>query len=388
MKALILAAGRGTRVRPLTDRMPKPMIPVINKPVMAFLVEHLRRFGIRQIMVNTSYLSPQIEAYFGDGAHFDVEIAYSFEGREENGQLVDEPLGSAGAIRKIHNHSGFFDETFIVLCGDAAIDLDIGELLDFHRSKGALATIALLEVPREEVSSYGVAVVDADGRISQFQEKPRPEEALSCSINTGIYIFEPEVLQHIPAEGQFDIGGQLFPKLARLGLLYGTTARQPWQWLDIGRIPDFHAVSMRAMRGGIVGFSVPGQQVRPGVWMGINVRADLDRCHVVPPVFIGGTAEVQEGATLIGPLVLGAGTVVESDAHVEESVVLDYTRIGAGTYCCRKIIGSNFCVDADGTVLDGRHTDTSWLFADARSHGRRLSEDQSEILGIAMQHAR
>ena len=111
MKALILAAGRGTRVRPLTDRLPKPMIPVVNKPVMAFLVEHLRRCGVGQIMVNTSYLSPQIEAYFRDGLRFDVEMAYSFEGREENGRLIDEPLGSAGAIQKIHRHSGFFDET-------------------------------------------------------------------------------------------------------------------------------------------------------------------------------------------------------------------------------------------------------------------------------------
>lgn len=387
MKALILAAGRGTRVRPLTDRMPKPMIPIINKPVMAFLVEHLRRFGIRQIAVNTSYLSPQIETYFGDGAHFDVEMAYSFEGREENGRLIDEPLGSAGAIRKIHDHSGFFDETFIVLCGDAVIDLDIGELLEFHRRKGALATVALIEFPREEVSSYGVAVVGADGRITQFQEKPQPEEALACTINTGIYIFEPEVLKHIPAVGPFDIGGQLFPELARLGLLYGTTSRMPWQWLDIGRVPDFHNVSMRAMRGDIDGFSIPGRQVRPGIWVGMNVRVDLDRCHVVPPVFIGGSSEVQDGVTLVGPLVMGAGTVVGSGAHIEESVVMDYTRIGAGTYCRRKILGSDFCVDADGTVLDGRHTDTAWLFADARSRGSNLSEGQSEILGIAMQHA-
>lgn len=387
MKALILAAGRGTRVRPLTDRMPKPMIPVVNKPVMAFLVEHLRRYGFRQIMVNTSYLSPQIEAYFGDGLQFDVEMAYSFEGREEDGRLIDEPLGSAGAIRKIHNHSNFFDETFIVLCGDALIDLNLGELLKFHRSKGAMATIALREVPREEVSSYGVAVVDADGRISRFQEKPAPHEALSTTINTGIYIFEPEILQHIPAEGPFDIGSQLFPELARQGLLYGTTAKNPWQWLDIGRVRDFHDVSMRAMRGDIDGFCTPGRQVRPGVWMGMNVSANLERCHVVPPVFIGGSAKIEDGAHLVGPLVIGAGTVVESNAHLEESVVMAYTRVGAGAYFRRKILGSDFCVDSDGTVLDGRHTDTSWLFADARSHHKTLNEDQFEILDLSLQYA-
>ncbi len=387
MKALILAAGRGTRVRPLTDRMPKPMIPVINKPVMAFLVEHLRRFGIRQIMVNTSYLSPQIEAYFGDGSHFGVEMAYSFEGREEDGRLIDEPLGSAGAIRKIQDHSGFFDEPFIVLCGDALIDLNIAELYEFHRRQGGLATIALREVAAEAVSNYGIAVVDENGRITQFQEKPRPEEALSRTSNTGIYIFEPEIVQHIPAHTPFDIGSQLFPALAAQGLLYGHAASTPWQWLDIGRVPDFHDVSMQAMRGQIDGFGVPGKEVRPGVWMGMNVRANLDRCHIVPPVFIGGSAEVQDGASLVGPLVIGAGTVVGAGAHLEESVVMDYTRIGSGAYCRRKILGSDFCVDADGTVLDGRHTDTRWLFSDARSPSQGLQPVQAEILEFGLQCA-
>ncbi len=387
MKALILAAGRGTRVRPLTDHLPKPMIPVINKPVMAFLVEHLHRFGIRQIMVNTSYLSPQIEAYFGDGSRYDVEMAYSFEGRKEGGRLIDEPLGSAGAIRRIQDHSGFFDETFIVLCGDAVIDLDVAELLQFHRRKGGLATIALLEVARDQVASYGVAVQDADGRITDFQEKPSPEEAKSCSINTGIYIFEPEILQHIPAGAPFDIGSQLFPALARAGQLYGMKASVPWQWLDIGRVPDFHQVSMGAMRGEIDGFCVPGRQIRPGVWAGINVKANLDRCCVVPPVYIGGSVEIQDGASLIGPAVIGAGAVIEAGAHVEESVVIEHTRVGAGTYCRNKIIGSEFCISADGTVLDGGYTDTEWMFGDARSEQQALSREQEEILGYALLRA-
>lgn len=387
MKALILAAGRGTRVRPLTDRMPKPMIPIINKPVMAFLVEHLRRYDVRQIMVNTSYLSPQIEAYFGDGTRYGADMAYSFEGREENGSLIDEPLGSAGAIRKIHDHSGFFDETFIVLCGDAVIDLDIAEMLDFHRSKGGLATIALLKVAPDQVSSYGVAVQDNDGRITEFQEKPSPEEAKSCTINTGIYIFEPQVLQHIPADGPFDIGSQLFPALARAGQLYGMTASVPWQWLDIGRVPDFHGVTMSAMRGDIKGFRIPGREVRPGVWTGINVKADLDRCHIVPPVYIGGSAEVQDGARLIGPVAIGAGAVIEAGAHIEESVVTEHTRVGSGTYCRGKILGSNYCVSTDGTVLDGSRTDTAWMFGDARSGEQILTETQQEILGFALLRA-
>ncbi len=380
MKALILAAGRGTRVRPLTDQLPKPMIPIINKPVMEFLVEHLQRFGITQIMINTSYLSPQIERYFGDGRRFSVDIAYSFEGHLEGDRLIDMPLGSAGAIRKIHDHSGFFDEPFVVLCGDAVIDLDLGELIEFHRQKKALASMALLEVSRDEVSSYGVVVQDTSGRITEFQEKPRPEEAKSQVINTGIYVFDPKVLHYIPADGPYDIGSQLFPRLAQQGRLYGQLSRLPWQWLDIGQVPDFHAVTLKALSGDINGFNLPGRQLRPGVWAGLNVRADLDACQIVPPVYIGGSAEIQPGATLIGPVSIGAGAVVEAGAHVESSIVMDYTRVGGQTFCRNKILHGQFCVDADGTVLDGRNTDSAWLFGDARTIREGLNPAQSEVL--------
>ena len=385
MKALILAAGRGTRVRPLTDSLPKPMIPIINKPMMEFLVEHLKRFGVRQIMVNTSYMAPLIENHFGDGQRFGVQMAYSFEGREHDGQLLDEPLGSAGAIRKIHDHSGFFDETFLVLCGDAIIDLDLDELLRFHRSKKALATLALREVPLEEVSNYGVVVQDDDGRVTDFQEKPAQSEARSRMINTGIYIFEPQVVDKISAQGPYDIGSELFPRLASEGGLYAALSSTPWQWLDIGRVPDFHAVTMQALRGEIDNFELPGQQVRPGIRTGLNVKIDFSKCNIVPPVYIGGSAEIQDGSTLIGPVVIGAGAVVESGAHLEKTVVMDYTRVGAQAYFNNKIVGSRFCVDADGTVLDGRHTDTAWLFADSRNMDADRNADQQQIVQLLAQ---
>lgn len=385
MKALILAAGRGTRVRPLTDTLPKPMIPVINRPVMEFLVEHLKRHGFDQIMVNTSYMAPQIENYFGDGRRHGVDMAYSFEGREQDGQLHDEPLGSAGAIRKIQEHSGFFDGTFAVLCGDAVIDLDFDALLSFHREKKALATIALREVAPEEVCNYGVVVQDESGRITEFQEKPRPQEARSRMINTGVYLFEPQILDWIPKEGPYDIGSQLFPQLAREGGLYGMQLPTPWQWLDIGRVPDFHAVTMQALRGEIKHFSMPGRQVRPGVWMGLNVKVDLDHCTIVPPVYIGGSAEIQPGSQLIGPVLIGAGALVESGSHLEETVVMEHTRVGAHAYFKGKIVGSQYCADADGTVLDGRHTDTRWLFADARSDETALNPEQRQILQLLAQ---
>lgn len=186
MKAMILAAGKGTRVRPITYTIPKPMIPILEKPVMEFLLELLRQHGFTEVMVNVSHLAEEIERYFRDGQRFGVQIAYSFEGRIVDGNLIGEALGSAGGMRRIQDFCPFFDETFVVLCGDALIDLDLTAAIKWHREKGAIATIVTKTVPQDEVSSYGVVVTDSEGRIQTFQEKPSIEEARSNTINTGI----------------------------------------------------------------------------------------------------------------------------------------------------------------------------------------------------------
>ena len=191
MKAMILAAGKGTRVRPITYTIPKPMIPLMQKPVMEFLLELLRQHGFNQIMVNVSHLANEIEGYFRDGQRFGVEIGYSFEGRIVDGELMGEAVGSAGGMRKIQDFSPFFDDTFVVLCGDALINLNLTEAVRRHREKGSIATIITKTVPLKQVPSYGVVVTDDNGRVKSFQEKPAVEDALSTEINTGIYIFEP-----------------------------------------------------------------------------------------------------------------------------------------------------------------------------------------------------
>ena len=185
MKAMILAAGKGTRVRPITDTVPKPMIPIINRPVMEFLVDLLRQHDFTDIIVSTSYLSHEIENYFREGSRFGVNIAYSFEGYHADGEVVPEGAGSAGGLRRIQDFSGFFDETFAVLCGDALIDLDLSAVVDAHRRAGAIATIVLKEVPIDEVYRYGIVDIDGSGRIRRFQEKPQPADAVSRLANTG-----------------------------------------------------------------------------------------------------------------------------------------------------------------------------------------------------------
>ena len=150
-KGMILAAGQGTRVRPLTKDLPKPMIPILGKPVMEYLIEHLARYGITEIMVNVAFNHHKIEQYFGDGHRWGVQIGYAYEGVREQGEVVPKPFGSAGGMRRIQDFSGFFDETTLVLCGDAIIDLDIGAALHEHKAKGAIASVVTLDVPLNEV---------------------------------------------------------------------------------------------------------------------------------------------------------------------------------------------------------------------------------------------
>jgi len=381
MKALILAAGKGTRVRPITQTIPKPMIPIVNKPVMETLVDLLRSNGVYEIMVNTSYLSREIEHYFRDGWRVGVDMAYSFEGRLENNELIDEPLGSAGAMQKIQEHSGFFDETFVVLCGDAFIDIDLNLLLRKHRQKGALATIALTQVASEDVSNYGVVVTDDSGKILEFQEKPTTEEARSNTINTGIYIFEPEVLNHIPKGQVFDIGGELFPSLVASGAsIYGFDL--PMQWLDIGKLSDYHKVTQMALNGSIRGFKMPGRKVSPGVWCGINVSGDLEKCNIIPPVYIGGSVTLEEGCTLVGPVMIGQGSVVESDAYIENSTVFEHTRIGSTAEVKNTMICGDYAVDASGCVLDLEKMGIDWAVSDARRAPESISYDQQQFLNL------
>ena len=379
MKALILAAGRGTRVQPLTHTLPKPMIPIVHKPVMELLVDQLRQHGFDEIVVNTSYLAPQIEGYFGDGHRFGVQMAYSFEGYERDGALVDQPVGSAGAMQKIQTHSRFFDDTFLVVCGDAVVDLDLGALLRFHRERRSVATIALKRLPPDQLSHYGVAVVDDAGRVLEFQEKPAPGTARSDLANTGIYLFDPSIFNFIPTDRVYDIGGELLPALARAGAaIHGVEL--PFRWLDIGRLEDYYRVVMQAVCGEVPGFELPGRAVRPGVHVGPNVRVNFNRVSLCGPVCIGGSAEIGNDCKLIGPVVIGAGAVIEPGVRIESSIVLDHTRVGSGAELRNKVVGPRFCVAADGTVLDGRHTDAAWLFSDARTVLPPLNTDQRRIV--------
>ena len=365
MKALILAAGRGTRVQPLTQSIPKPMLPILNKPVMETLIELLRHHGVNQIVINTSYLSAEIESYFRDGQRLGVEIAYSFEGSLQDGQILDQPLGSAGSIRRIQDHSGFFDEPFFVLCGDALINLDLTRMAAEHRRRGAIATIALAEVDRQEVSSYGVVVTNPDGWIRDFQEKPAVEDARSNLVNTGIYLFEPEVVDRIPREFPYDLGSQVFPALVAEGAPF-LGLQLPFDWLDIGKTTDYFRVVQLALQGRIPYLQPHGRQIAPGVWAGPNVRLEIDPESIVAPVMIGGSCTIRAGARIEGPTLIEAGCVIENDARLTRSILMPYTRLGANVSLTDAIACGRYCIKADGTVLEIAPEDLGWVLSDAR----------------------
>ncbi|PSP19429.1 MAG: mannose-1-phosphate guanyltransferase [Cyanobacteria bacterium QS_8_64_29] len=378
MKAMILAAGKGTRVRPITYTIPKPLIPVLQKPVMEYLLELLRGHGFDQVMVNVSHLAHEIERYFRDGQRFGVDLAYSFEGRIVEGQLVGEALGSAGGIRRIQDFNPFFDDTFVVLCGDALVDLDLTEAVNWHRQKGAIATVVTKPVPPEKVSNYGVVVTDGTGRVRSFQEKPSPEEARSNAINTGIYILEPEAIDYIPPNTEYDIGSQLFPKLVEMGAPFYAISRD-FQWIDIGKVPDYWETVRGVLRGEIQNVDIPGTEVAPGIHTGLNVAANWDRINVTGPVYVGGMTQIEDGATIIGPTMIGPNCHVSSGATVDNSVIFEYSRLGSKAHLVDKLVFGRYCVDKTGTTIDLQAASLDWLITDTRQSQPYEPGEQQEI---------
>jgi len=372
MKAMILAAGKGTRVRPLTYDLPKPMIPILGKPVMAYLVEHLAKYGVTEIMVNVSYLHDKIEEYFGEGHQFGVQIGYSFEGyTKDDGEVVPQPIGSAGGMKKIQEFGGFFDDTTIVLCGDALIDLDLKSALFEHKRKGALASVITREVPWDKVSSYGVVVTDKEGRITEFQEKPSQAEAKSNFISTGIYIFEPQVIDMIPSGCSFDIGSDLFPLLAKQGLPFYAQTR-PFKWIDIGSVSDYWLTLQNVLLGDVAHMDVPGTQIEDGVWVGLNTRIDWEGTTIEGPVYIGSGVRIEAGVHIVGPTWIGHGSHICAGASIVRSVLFEYTRVLHDVTLDEMIVYKDYSVDRAGDMKHvSEYAADEWVNARDRRSTRR-----------------
>lgn len=296
---MILAAGEATRLRPLTYLVPKALVPILNRPVMEYVVTLLVKHGCREILVNLHHLGEQIERHFADGAALGARITYQHE---------EVLLGTAGSVRYAQR---FFDGTFIVIGCDDLTDVDLSYLLDFHRRSSALATIAVR--PVADTTEYGVVVTQPDGRIVRFVEKPKPEEAPSNLANTGVYIFEPEIMKYIPANEFYDFGRQVFPSLLDAGQPF-CACQVECTWRDIGTIQEYlHAnfdlLDQEAPRAATAGFLLGSGCAAAGT------------ANLKPPVALGDSATVGSSAE-VGPyVVLGPESHVGAKASLERAVV-------------------------------------------------------------------
>lgn len=318
MKAMIMAAGVGSRLMPMTANIPKPMIPVANRPLMESTVQLLSRHGITDIIANLHYHGDIIKNHFTDGNAWGVNLEYSPE---------DQLMGTAGGVKKCE---WFLDDTFVVISGDALTDIDLSKLYAEHKRRGALATIALK--PVAEVEQFGVVVTDSTGKIVQFQEKPSPREALSQTANTGIYVFEPEIFKLMPSNEFYDFGKQLFPYLVEAAAPFFGVAIDEY-WCDVGSIPTYRQANADVVGGQVkVPYNGELRHMNRGSSLLLGEGAQLGRDATIKgQVVIGPGCQIGDGVS-IENTVIWNDTVVETNAVIKEAVVGSACMIGTGVY--------------------------------------------------------
>ena len=337
MKAVIMAGGKGTRLRPLTSNQPKPMIPIANKPCMEHIVNLLKNHGFEDILVTVGFMPEAIQDYFGDGSDWDVDMEYSVE---------DEPMGTAGSVKMAGDR---LSERFVVVSGDALTDADLRKAVAFHEDRGAEATLVLQEV--DDPSEFGIVIVDDEGRVERFLEKPDPEEVFSYTANTGIYVLEPSVLEDIPAGEEYDFSDDLFPKLLDAGRpVYGYVTEKPY-WEDIGNIGQYMDAQKAVLNGEVRGVRPPGEEVREGVFLGEGVEVDEDQLE--GPVVLGDNVRVASGARVGPHSVIAPGVSISSGASVVRSTVAEGSSIGEDAELDGALLGRSCEVRAGARLLEG-----------------------------------
>lgn len=311
MKAVVMAGGEGSRLRPLTINRPKPMVPLVDRPVMAHIIELLKIHGITDIVITVQYLANVIQDHFGDGSSYGVHIEYSLE---------DQPLGTAGSVK---NAEQLLKEPFIVISGDALTDFDLSKIIEFHNARGAMATITLTRVPNP--LEYGVIIVDEHGAVKQFLEKPRWSEVISDTVNTGIYVLEPEVFKYIE-KGKFtDWAKDVFPQMLRKDEpLFGYVAEG--YWTDVGTIEEYIRAS-RDYMSGLVNLPRVGQHIFADVWVDGDAEIAPD-AQLNGPVYLGHGAKIKGGVIIHGPSAIRDYTIVDTRATIDRSIIWRNSYIG------------------------------------------------------------
>jgi mannose-1-phosphate guanylyltransferase/phosphomannomutase len=322
VKAVILAGGEGTRLRPLTSNQPKPMMPLVNKPMMEHIVRLLARHGFDDIVVTVAFLANQIRNYFGDGSEFGVRLRYATE---------ETPLGTAGSVR---NAMAELDDTFLVISGDVLTDIDLGAFVREHRDAGAFASIALKRV--ENPLEFGIVITRPDGSVERFLEKPTWGQVFSDTANTGIYVLEPNVFDFIPEGEVVDFSGDVFPAVLAKDLpLLGQIVDGYWE--DVGTLEAYLSAHQDVLDQRVA-VDIDGFEMGEGIWLGEGADVDPD-ARIAGPVVIGDNCRIEAGAHLSAYTVLGTDVVVKPDAFVERSVCHDHVYVGPGSALRGCVIG-------------------------------------------------
>ncbi|MBI3292971.1 MAG: NDP-sugar synthase [Elusimicrobia bacterium] len=337
MKAMIMAAGAGTRLRPLTYAIPKPMVPVANRPVIEYTLDNLRRHGFTEVVVNLHSHATMIADCLGDGSRWAMRLHYSHE---------ETLLGTAGGVKKAERW--LRDGPFLVTSGDGLSDVDLSKVLAFHREKRAFATMVLK--PVESRFEYGVTVLDATGRIKRFVEKPHWSEVFSNTVNTGIYVFESDIFKFIPAGAPYDFGRQVWPELLkRKKRLYGYIT--PAYWCDVGDLNEYR----RAQRDALdrkVKIALPGREIAPGIWLDEGTRIGPDR-QLVPPCLIGRKCRIGRGAYVGAYTTIGDRCAVGHKAVLKNSILWGHVQVDSKVHLENCIIGFGANVTENISMYEG-----------------------------------
>lgn len=340
MKAVVMAGGEGTRLRPMTSSMPKPLLPVANRPIMEHVLRLLKRHGLSETVVTVQFLASLVKNYFGgDGEELGMELSYANE---------EKPLGTAGSVKNAEE--ALKDDTFLVISGDALTDFDLTDLIAFHKEKGGLVTVCLTRVPNP--LEFGITIVDEQGQVERFLEKPTwGGQVFSDTVNTGIYVMEPEVFNYVEADASVDWSGDVFPQLMKEGKpIYGYVAEGYWE--DVGTHESYVKAQADVLERK-VDVEIDGFEISPGVWVAEGADVHPPDAVLRGPLYIGDYAKVEAGVEIREHTVIGSNVVVKSGAFLHKAVVHDNVYIGDHSNLRGCVVGKNTDIMRASRIEDG-----------------------------------
>jgi mannose-1-phosphate guanylyltransferase len=337
MKAMTLAAGKGTRLFPLTGEIPKPMAPVVDTPIIEHIFGLLASHGAEEVYVNVHYLADALLKAYGETSKIDGMTVHL--SREE------ELMGTAGGVKRLGSN---FDETFVIVSGDALTDINLREFIAFHKEKRALATIALRRV--YDTSEFGVVEVDEEGNILGFQEKPDPKEAISTLANTGIYVLEPRALEYIPEKTFFDFARDVFPRFLQSGERF-VGYQGDFYWSDIGTLQAYREAQYDVLSGRVK-VKIPGEKRGESLWVGEDAQIHPS-ANIEGHVLVGRDAVIGRDVTLTGDVTVGTDCWIRPGATIKRSILLPGASIGDGAYLEDCIVGHGYDVRSGETIRGG-----------------------------------